>query len=50
MNKIENSDQQTEAPLTAFQLRERKERTCFVGNLPLEITSKKLKTIFKEAG
>ena len=26
--------------LSAFQIKERKQRTCFVGNLPLEMTGK----------
>ena len=34
--------------LSAFQLKERKEKTIFVGNIPLEATSKQLKKMFKE--
>ena len=29
-----------DATLSAFQLKDRRERTCFVGNVPLECTPK----------
>ena len=42
--------QPDEATLTAFQLTERKKRTCFVGNLPLDTTPKQLKALFTSTG
>ena len=36
--------------MSAFQLKERKERTIFVGNLPLETSKKELKKRFKDCG
>ena len=36
--------------LTAFQFKERKKRTCFIGNIPLEMTAKQLKTLFNPYG
>lgn len=40
---------QEEADLSAFQIRERKDRTIFVGNIALETTQKQLKKHFKSA-
>jgi RNA recognition motif-containing protein len=37
-----------EQNLSAFQLKERKERTLFVGNLALQLTQKQLKKHFKQ--
>lgn len=42
--------EQDEQNLSAFQIKERKERTVFVGNLPLECTPKQLKKYFKTIG
>ena len=39
-----------ESNLTAFQLKDRKLRTCFVGNIPLDVSSKQLKKLFGEYG
>ena len=39
-----------EANLTAFQIKERKERTLFVGNVALNATVKDLKKLFKQHG
>jgi len=36
--------------LTAFQIKERKQRTCFVGNVPLDMSTKQLKSMFAESG
>lgn len=37
--------------LTAFQLKERKERTVFVGNVPLDASNQSIKSLFtKELG
>ena len=35
--------------LTPEQLKERKTRTCFVGNVPLEATDKQVKRLFVDA-
>ena len=35
-----------ESNMTAFQLKDRKQKTCFVGNLPLETTAKQLRQLF----
>lgn len=40
IKSTETSIEQDEANLTAFQIRERKERTIFVGNINLATTSK----------
>ena len=42
--------QEDEANLSAFQIKERKTRTVFVGNLHLDCTAKQLKKHFKECG
>ena len=39
-----------EGVLTAFQLKERRQRTCFVGNVPLDLGPKQLKKLFAEYG
>jgi hypothetical protein len=39
-----------ETNLTAFQLLERRKRTCFVGNLALETTAKQIKSTFIKEG
>lgn len=39
-----------ESKLTAFQLAERKKRTCFVGNLAIETTGRQVKQLFTGAG
>ena len=36
--------------LTAFQIKERKQRTVFVGNLPISATQKSVKKHFQEVG
>lgn len=38
------------ANLSAFQLKERKTRTVFVGNVPMEATAKKLQKVFRACG
>lgn len=38
-----------EADMSAFQIKDRKERTVFVGNVTLSTTQKQLKKHFKEA-
>jgi len=51
-------DQEVNAPekdnedsnLTAFQIKERKMRTCFVGNIPLDTSPKQLKKLFGKYG
>ena len=52
MEKKPDQDEQApdESNLSAFQIRERKQRTCFVGNLPLTATPKLLKSLFREHG
>lgn len=42
--------EQDEANLSAYQIKERKERTLFVGNIALAATSKQLKKHFKSCG
>jgi RNA recognition motif-containing protein len=39
-----------EAQLSAFQLKERRERTVFVGNMPLDTTRKYLDKLFGKHG
>mmetsp|Transcript_13698 Transcript_13698/g.21472 ORF Transcript_13698/g.21472 Transcript_13698/m.21472 type:complete len:86 (-) Transcript_13698:962-1219(-) len=39
-----------ESNMSAFQLRDRRQRTCFIGNAPLEMNSKDLKKMFSEHG
>lgn len=39
-----------ESQLTAFQLKERRLRTCFVGNLSLDTTGKQIKALFNGIG
>ena len=39
-----------EAKMSAFQLKERKERTVFVGNVPLDTTRKYLEKLFGKHG
>jgi hypothetical protein len=39
-----------EAQLSAFQLKERRERTVFVGNVPLDTTRKYLEKLFGKHG
>ena len=39
---------QPKQELTAFELKERRERTVFVGNVPLEATHDQIKRAFKE--
>ena len=46
----ETTIEQYESNLTAFQIRERKERTIFVGNINLTTSSKQLKKHFKPCG
>ncbi len=41
---------QEEAQLSAFQLKERRERTVFVGNVPLDTTRKQLEKLFGKHG
>lgn len=36
--------------MSAFQLKERKQRTAFVGNVPMEATAKKLQKVFRACG
>ena len=42
--------EQEEAKLSAFQLKERRERTVFVGNVPLDTTRKYLEKLFGKHG
>ena len=37
-----------ESNMTAFQLKDRKQKTCFVGNLPLDTTAKVLRQLFSK--
>ena len=46
LNDIDEEDKN----LSAFQLKERKERTVFVGNVPLETTRKYLEKLFGKHG
>jgi RNA recognition motif-containing protein len=39
-----------ESNMTAFQLKDRKQKTCFVGNLPLDMTAKVLRNLFNKFG
>ena len=39
-----------EAALTAFQLKERRERTVFVGNVPLDTSRKQIEKLFGKHG
>jgi nucleolar protein 12 len=39
-----------EAELSAFQLKERRDRTVFVGNVPLDTTRLQLEKLFKKHG
>ena len=39
-----------ESNMTAFQLKDRKQKTCFVGNLPLYTTAKQLRQLFGKHG
>jgi RNA recognition motif-containing protein len=45
--EVENTVVPDESNLTAFQIEERKKRTCFIGNLPMAISSKQVKQLFK---
>lgn len=38
------------AALSAFQLKERKKRTVFVGNVPVDATAKQLQKVFRACG
>ena len=49
MVKTTNKKPVEKENLTAFQLKERKSRTCFVGNVPLDATDKQVKRFFVEA-
>lgn len=49
-NEVEDASPPDESKLTAFQLEERRKRTCFVGNLPMEISAKNLKSVFTQSG
>ena len=46
----QEEDKESKEDLTAFQIKDRKERTVFVGNLPIDATQKQLKRVFKECG
>jgi nucleolar protein 12 len=48
--EVENGEEPDESMLSAVQIRERKKRTCFVGNLPLDFTAKQMKKLFREFG
>jgi len=48
--KPQTTMEQDEANLSAFQIKERKERTVFVGNIALSATSKQLKKHFQACG
>ena len=47
---VKKVEEHAKVELTAFELKERKERTVFVGNVPLDASSKQVKKIFKELG
>lgn len=46
----DGENEKEEAALSAFQLKERRERTVFVGNVPLETTRIQLEKLFKKYG
>jgi len=46
----EVDEDQSEKGLSAFQIKERKQRTLFVGNIPLDATLKQIKKLFKVHG
>jgi RNA recognition motif-containing protein len=50
--KADNEDNWVpdESNMTAFQLKDRKQRTCFVGNLPLDTNAKVLRQLFSKSG
>jgi RNA recognition motif-containing protein len=41
---------QDDSKLTAFEIKQRRLRTCFVGNIPLDVTGKQIKLHFTNAG
>ena len=53
-SEMKNEDEDNWVPdesnMTAFQLKDRKQKTCFVGNLPLEATAKQLRSLFSKHG
>ena len=49
MTKKSKKEPVEKVTLTAFQIKERKTRTCFVGNVDLEATDKQLKRLFVDA-
>ena len=43
-------EKESKPELTAFQLKERKKRTIFVGNVPVNSSAKSLQKLFRECG
>jgi nucleolar protein 12 len=48
--EAKHEDADEDKDLTAFQLKERKQRTVFVGNIPLDASQKKVKKFFMQCG
>ena len=49
-SKNKNKDEEPKPALSAFQIKERRQRTCFVGNVPLDASTKQLKSHFSKVG
>ena len=49
-SKNKNAGSEPKAALSAFQIRERRERSCFVGNVPLDASAKQLRALFSTVG
>ena len=47
---VKTEEGQNEAELSAVQMKERKKRTVFVGNVPMTTTAKQLQKLFRACG
>jgi RNA recognition motif-containing protein len=47
---VVESKEDKAAEASAIQIKERKQRTCFVGNVPVEASAKQLQKVFKGCG
>lgn len=50
IKKDETMAEQSKEEITAFQLKERKKRTVFVGNAPVNASAKQLQKLFRACG